>query len=78
MTSPLREPYYAFVLFSLSKRIPFSDDTQMSLQTFYSDSADVLNVLIKSATSMHVVLLILPTCGRVIIQSPASLVSHMC
>lgn len=50
-------------------------------------SADVLNALIKSATAAHVFRLIAPACGgragvaagggRVIIQSAASLVSHM-
>lgn len=43
----------------------------------HGDCADVLNVLIKSATVAHVFQLIAPTCGRVIIQSAASLVSHM-
>lgn len=43
----------------------------------HGDCADVLNVLIKSATAAHVFQLIAPACGGVIIQSAASLVSHM-
>lgn len=43
----------------------------------HGDCADVFNVLIKSATAAHVFQLIAPACGRVIIQSAASLVSHM-
>lgn len=46
-------------------------------QTLYSECADVLNALIKSATTTHVFLLSLPTWGSVVIQSAASLVSHM-
>lgn len=36
---------------------------QMSLQTLYGESADVLNVLIKLARATHVFLLILPISG---------------
>ena len=58
--------------------IPYVEKMQMSVQMLFVEFADVLNVLIKSATATHVFLLILPTRGRDIIRSAASLVSHMC
>lgn len=59
-----------------NKTIPYPDNMQMSVQWLYGECADVLNVLIKLTTATHVFLLILPTRGRVVIQSAASLVSH--
>lgn len=59
------------------KRRLYCDSTQISRQMLHGDCADVLNVLIKSATAAHVFQLIAPACGRVITQSAASLVSHM-
>lgn len=50
-----------WVSIASSKRIPDSDKMQMSVQTLYSECADVLNVLVNSATTTHVFLLILPT-----------------
>lgn len=44
-----------------TKRAPYVDKIQMSAQTFYVECADVLNVLIKSATATHVFPFILPT-----------------
>lgn len=46
-------------------------------QTLYGERADVLNALIKSAAATHVFLLVLRARGGAVIQSAASLVSHM-
>lgn len=78
LTSPHGGKKDALVRSPSSKKIPYSDNMQMFVQTLYSECADVLNVHIKSVTTAHVFLLILPTWGRAIIQSAASLVSHMC
>lgn len=63
---------------SRSRRIPCPDNVQMSVQqTLYGERADVLNALIKSAAATHVFLLVLRARGGAVIQSAASLVSHM-
>lgn len=55
----------------------YCDSAQISPQMLHGHSADVFNVLIKSATAAHVFLLAAPACGKVLIQCAASLVSHM-
>ncbi len=78
LTPPHREKTRCIGFLASGKRIPNSDNMQMSVQTLYGECADVLNVLINSVTATHVFLLILSTWGGVVIQYAASLVSHMC